>query len=149
MTETFDLLIIGGGRASALAIASAQAGKKVVLIERDKLGGACPNKGCVPSKLLIGFAEAARVNEWISGVDSRYQTRIENANVELIRGEGKFIGEKTVEVNGRKLTAEKIVIATGSYPTPPLLSLILMEKNRSSKRIVFSSRSADDHQQID
>jgi len=61
MTETFDLLIIGGGRASALAIASAQAGKKVVLIERDKLGGACPNKGCVPSKLLIGFAEAARI----------------------------------------------------------------------------------------
>ena len=64
MTETFDLIVVGGGRASGLAIAAAQSGLKTVLVERDKLGGACPNRGCVPSKLLIGFAEAAnRVRE--------------------------------------------------------------------------------------
>jgi mycothione reductase len=64
MTETFDLIVVGGGRASGLAIAAAQSGLKTALVERDKLGGACPNRGCVPSKLLIGFAEAAnRVRE--------------------------------------------------------------------------------------
>ena len=144
MIETYDLIVIGGGRASTLAIAAAKAGKKVALIERDKLGGACPNRGCVPSKLLIGFAESARharhadrhfsdvtyngtdtqkvfdsVNEWTSGVDPRYQARIEASGAELIRGEGTFTEHKTIEVNGRKLTAEEIVIATGSYPTPP------------------------------
>ena len=144
MNEPFDLIILGGGRASTLAIAAAKAGKKVALIERDRLGGACPNRGCVPSKLLIGFAEAARsvrhadrhfidaeykgidakrlfssVNEWVSGVDERYQERIEASGATLIRGEGRFIGPKKIEVAGRTLTAKTIVIATGSFPTPP------------------------------
>ena len=108
--EKFDLIIIGGGRASGLAIAAAQEGKKVALIERNTLGGTCPNRGCVPSKLLIGYAEAARrvreasrhhidatingidrqkmfdeVAEWISGVDPRYESRLP-ANITLYRG---------------------------------------------------------------
>jgi len=147
MPEQFDLIVLGGGRASTLAIAAARAGKNVALIERDKLGGACPNRGCVPSKLLIGFAEAARqarhadrhfskvtyhdtntqavfdsVNDWISGVDGRYQSRVEDAGVTLIRGEGRFIDHKTIEADKRQLTAEEIVIATGSYPSPPPFS---------------------------
>ncbi len=144
MSEQFDLIVLGGGRASALAIAAAKAGQKVALIEKDKLGGACPNRGCVPSKLLIGFAEAARnvrhadrhftdatyrgtdakavfesVNEWIAGVDGRYEGRVEASGATLIRGEGRFVGEKTVQAGGRTLTADKIVVATGSHPTPP------------------------------
>jgi dihydrolipoamide dehydrogenase len=144
MIEQFDLIVLGGGRASALAIAAAKAGQKVALIEKDKLGGACPNRGCVPSKLLIGFAEAARnvrhagrhfseatyggtdakaifesVNEWIAGVDGRYEGRVEASGATLIRGEGRFVGEKTIEAGGLTLSAEKIVVATGSYPTPP------------------------------
>lgn len=144
MTETFDLIIIGGGRASTLAIAAAQAGKKVALIENDKLGGACPNRGCVPSKLLIGFAEAARhvreadrhftkasyhetdaravfdsVNDWIAQVDDRYERRVESAGATLIRGTGRFVAHKTVEAAGRRLTAPQIVVGTGSHPTPP------------------------------
>ncbi|MES2922873.1 MAG: dihydrolipoyl dehydrogenase [Verrucomicrobiota bacterium] len=144
MTETFDLIVLGGGRAANLAIAAGKQGWKVALIERDRLGGTCPNCGCVPSKLLIGFADAARhareagrhfidaeykgadlrkifdsVNEYVSGVDGRYQGRIEGADVTLIRGEGRFIGHKQIEAGGRTLTADKIVIATGSRPTPP------------------------------
>ena len=143
-SENFDLIVLGGGRASSLAIAAASAGLKTALIERDKLGGACPNRGCVPSKLLIGFAEASRqvrhadrhfvdatyhstdaakvfqsVNEFITAVDPRYEGRVEDSGATLIRAEGKFIGTKTIEADGRTLTADKIVIATGSYPTPP------------------------------
>ena len=47
MSEQFDLIVFGGGRASALAIAATKAGQKVALIEKNKLGGACPNRGCV------------------------------------------------------------------------------------------------------
>lgn len=143
MSGNHDLLVIGGGRASNLAIAAAEAGWKVALIERDRLGGVCPNRGCVPSKLLIGFAEAARsvreagrhfidarldnidtarlfesVNDYVGGVDGRYQKRLMEAGVEVIRGEARFTGVKQVEAACRTLTADKIVIATGSRPSP-------------------------------
>ena len=97
MFESYDLIVVGGGRASALAIAAAQSGLRTALVERDKLGGTCANRGCVPSKLLIGFAEAAHhvreadrhfidaqlrhidsarvfetVNDYVGGVDGRY-----------------------------------------------------------------------------
>ena len=144
MTETYDLIVLGGGRAASLAIAAAKEGWKVALVERDRLGGTCPNRGCVPSKLLVGFAAAARhareadrhfidagfkgadlrkifasVNEYVAGVNGRYQGRVDDAGVTLIRGEGRFTGHKQIEAAGRTLTAEKIVIATGSRPTPP------------------------------
>ena len=141
MSETFDLIVLGGGRAANLAIPAAASGLKTALVERDRLGGACPNRGCVPSKLLIGFAEAAhhvrhadrhfiaaefrgadlrrifeRVNDYVSGVDGRYQGRVDEAGVTLLRGEGRFVGPRTITVAGRELTAEKIVVATGSRP---------------------------------
>jgi mycothione reductase len=149
MPEEFDLIVLGGGRASGLAVAAAKAGWKTALIERDKLGGACPNRGCVPSKLLIGFSEAARhvrhadrhfidaewrgadlekmfesVNDYVGGVDGRYEGRVEATGATLIRGEGRFVGPKTIAVGDRELTAEKIVVATGSRPvTPPFADL--------------------------
>ncbi|MES2438631.1 MAG: FAD-dependent oxidoreductase [Verrucomicrobiota bacterium] len=144
MIERYDLIVLGGGRAANLAIAAAKEGWKVAIVERDRLGGTCPNRGCVPSKLLIGFADAARhvreagkhfidagyrgadlrkifasVNEYVGGVDGRYESRVEAAGVTLIRGEGRFTGHKTIEAAGRALTADKIVIATGSRPAPP------------------------------
>lgn len=147
MPETFDLVVLGGGRAAGLAIAAAKAGWKTALVERDRLGGTCPNRGCVPSKLLIGFAEASRharhaerhfidaewrsadlerifasVNQFVGGVDSGYEARLESAGVELIRGEGRFSGHKTIAVGNRELVAEKIVVATGSRPVAPPFS---------------------------
>ena len=52
MTERFDLIVIGGGRAANLAIAAGNKGLKTALIEKDKLGDTCPNRGCVLSKGL-------------------------------------------------------------------------------------------------
>ncbi|MDQ8189269.1 dihydrolipoyl dehydrogenase family protein [Roseibacillus persicicus] len=137
----YDLVILGGGRASGLAIAAAKEGKSVALVERDRLGGTCPNTGCVPSKLLIGYAEAARrvreadrhfikatleeidvarifqeVGDWVQGVDPRYESRMEG--VDLYRGHGRFVSNKVVEVNGEELAGEVIVVATGTKPRP-------------------------------
>ncbi|MGJ8725609.1 MAG: dihydrolipoyl dehydrogenase family protein [Roseibacillus sp.] len=139
--KKYDLIVIGGGRASGLAMAAAKAGKSVALIERDRLGGTCPNTGCVPSKLLIGFAEAALavrgadrhfidaeiksidvdrifqdVGDWVKGVDPRYESRLDG--VDLYRGQGRFLSNKQVEVNGEQLEGETVVVATGTRPSP-------------------------------
>ena len=140
--KTYDIIVLGGGRASNLAVAVANAGKSVALIERDKLGGSCPNRGCVPSKLLIGFAEAARkvreasehfidaeiksidvarmirdTNDWSAQVDARYESR-HPETLDLFRGHGAFVSDHVVEVNDEQLTAPNIIIATGNRPHP-------------------------------
>src|SRR2546423_14487879 len=56
-TQTFDLLILGGGMSYVGAIRAAQLGMKVGLVERDKLGGTCLNRGCIPSKALLATAD--------------------------------------------------------------------------------------------
>jgi dihydrolipoamide dehydrogenase len=143
--KTYDLIIIGGGRASKLAVKAGKFGKKVALIEKSKLGGTCSNRGCVPSKLLVGYAEVVRSieesdrhyiksnkdyidiekifkqnNDFIASVDEDYKSML-NENVELFRGVGSFLSNNIVEVNGEKLTAPKIVIATGTSPKTPLI----------------------------
>ncbi len=141
--KKFDLIIIGAGRASNLAVSAGKAGKKVAVIEKSTLGGTCPNRGCVPSKLLIGYAHVAnaikesnrhfinstinnidiekifsKTNNYISKIDGRYNSRF-NENVEVFKGTGFFISDNEVEVDGQKLTAPKIVIATGTKPKMP------------------------------
>src|SRR5258708_12366760 len=60
MSKThFDLIVFGGGNAISTAIECGKAGMKVALVERGPLGGTCPHRGCIPSKLLIGYADAA------------------------------------------------------------------------------------------
>ncbi len=140
--KTYDLIVIGGGRASSLAVDVASAGKSVALIEEGRLGGTCPNRGCVPSKLLIGYAEVARkireasehfidaeiksmdvermirdTNDWSAQVDARYESR-HPSMLDLYRGHGAFVSDYVVGVNGIELTAPNIVIATGSRPRP-------------------------------
>jgi dihydrolipoamide dehydrogenase len=141
--KKFDLIIIGAGRASNLAVTASKLGKKVALIEKSTLGGTCPNRGCVPSKLLIGYAHVANAikesnrhfidasinnidlekifeetNNYISKIDERYNSRM-NENVEVFRGVGSFQSNNVVIVNGEELTAPSIVIATGTKPKKP------------------------------
>ncbi len=138
--EEFDLIIIGAGRASNLAVSVGKAGKKVAIIEKSALGGTCPNRGCVPSKLLLGYAHVANAikeshkhfidstinnidiekifeetNSYISQIDSKYESRF-NENVKVYKGVGSFISNNVIEVNNQQLTAPKIVIATGTRP---------------------------------
>lgn len=141
--KEFDIIVIGAGRGSNLARNAGKAGKKVAIIEKDKFGGTCPNKGCVPSKLLIGYAEVARsiqdasrhfidatinhidiakifeeTNAHIEKVDPAYRGMF-NENVTKYTGEASFVSNYVVEVNGEQLTAPKIVIATGTRPVAP------------------------------
>ena len=136
----FDIIVIGGGRASNLAKKAGEYGKKVAIIEKSKFGGTCPNRGCVPSKLLIGYAHVARAikessrhfidaqinhidvakifeetNHYISTIDPAYKSRF-NENVKIFEGKASFVSDHIVEVNGEKLTAPTIVIATGTRP---------------------------------
>ena len=142
--NTYDTIIIGAGRASNLAKKIGKLGKKVALIEKSTLGGTCANRGCVPSKLLIGYADVIRAiqtskkhsitskiesidiekifednNSFIDSVDESYKSKL-NENVDLYRGLGYFLSDNIVEVNKQQLTSNKIIIATGTSPKKPL-----------------------------
>ena len=142
----FDMIVIGAGAAGLSVTAGAsQLGARVALIERDRMGGDCLNFGCVPSKALLAAghaAEAARqagrfgvrlpepVIDWdavrahVQGViaeiapndsDSRYRA----LGVDVLRGEARFVARDAIEVNGRRLTARRIVIAAGTTASVP------------------------------
>lgn len=145
----YDLLIIGsGGAAFSAAIKSIEYGAKVGMIERGTVGGTCVNIGCVPSKTLLRAGEInhlAKVNPFIGLQTSaeevdlaslvnqkdelvnelrnqKYIDLIDEYGIDLINGEAKFIDENTVEVNGKKLSAKRFLIATGASPSIPTIS---------------------------
>ncbi|WP_214629660.1 mercury(II) reductase [Paenibacillus agaridevorans] len=142
----YDFLIIGsGGAAFSAAIQAVEHGVKVAIIERGTVGGTCVNVGCVPSKTLMrageinhlaknnpflglttsaGTVDLAELvkqkNELVTEMrEQKYEHLIGEYGFELIRGEAKFVNEKTIEVSGRKLTAKRFLIATGASPSIP------------------------------
>ena len=146
MSIEYDLVIIGGGSGGlVVASAAAQLKAKVALIEKDRLGGDCLWYGCVPSKSLIhasrvayevknasrfgiktnfpdiDFAQAnSHVQDVIAAIEPHDSPeRFRGLGVEVIFGDGKFIDQKTFEVNGRQLKARNFVISTGSRPAIP------------------------------
>lgn len=152
MSDTrFDLAVIGAGSGGlSVAAAAAQFGRRVVLFEKGEMGGDCLNYGCVPSKALlaaakqaqalrrgaalgIGAAEpqvdftavrahVARAIAAIAPHDS--QARFEGLGVTVIRAAARFIDPGTLEADGRRFTARRFVIATGSRPAlPPIPGL--------------------------
>jgi pyruvate/2-oxoglutarate dehydrogenase complex dihydrolipoamide dehydrogenase (E3) component len=138
----YDLIVIGAGAGGLSAAYTAKGfGKKVLLIEKEKPGGECTWSGCVPSKGLINLAkEIHHVKKWVPNykVDSteilkRVRDIVQNVyseetpeklqadGIEYLNGVAKFISENSVEVNGEKISANKIVISTGSSPfIPPI-----------------------------
>jgi pyruvate/2-oxoglutarate dehydrogenase complex dihydrolipoamide dehydrogenase (E3) component len=146
MAGKFDVVVIGAGAGGLTAAGGpAMFGLKSAVIEEGEMGGDCLNTGCVPSKALIAAAHRAheaRVSqklgvtlaepkidfaavmahvhsaiETIAPVDS--QERFEGMGVAVYRGRAKLIDDRTVEVNGERLAAKRIVIATGSHPAIP------------------------------
>jgi dihydrolipoamide dehydrogenase len=136
-----DLVILGGGSGGyACAFRAAELGLSVVLVEKDKLGGTCLHRGCIPTKALLHAAEVADnvregdqfgikasldgidiagVNSYKDGVIGKLYKGLQGlakANkVTLVEGAGTFVGPNTVVVNGDRYTGENVVLATGSY----------------------------------
>jgi glutathione reductase (NADPH) len=143
MTESFDLIVVGGGNAGMAAAGVARAaGWSVALIERDLLGGTCPNRGCVPKKLLVATAEVvdhvrrARGHgvtgdaaiDWpalqaarhavVDPLPERFANSLASQGVTVVHGEARFTGPREVTAGGRVLAGKKLVIAVGSTPRP-------------------------------
>lgn len=141
-------LIIGGGPGGyELAAEAAAKGHKVTLVERDLLGGTCLNRGCIPTKAMVHAVdvlrdarEGAECGILCSGIEvdfarlcarrdavvGQLREGIETllSGVEIVRGNARFVGPKEVEVtladgSTSLLTADRIVIATGSVPSCP------------------------------
>lgn len=136
-----DLVILGGGSGGyACALRAAELGLSVILIDKDKLGGTCLHRGCIPTKALLHAAEVAdstresevfgvrasfegidmpAVNAYRDGVVGRLykglQGLVKSRDVTFVEGEGRLTGPKTVTVNGEEHTGENVVLATGSY----------------------------------
>lgn len=144
--KKYDVIVIGSGGGAKITSPAATMGLKVAVIEKDKLGGTCLNRGCIPSKMLIHPADVAvkikhairfdihndpkfsvdfaRLITRISGTVDSDSAKIEasytkHPNIDYIRGSAKFAGPKIVEVNGEHLTADKIFIAVGTRPYVP------------------------------
>jgi glutathione reductase (NADPH) len=140
--RNFDVVILGGGNAGmGVTVATREAGLTVAMIEPDLLGGTCPNRGCMPKKVLVAAAHAldeierAKAHhvtvgkpslDWaslidrekaiIGGIPASLGELMKRRGVELIRDRGRFAGPNAVAVGNDTLEAKHIVIATGSKP---------------------------------
>jgi glutathione reductase (NADPH) len=141
-TRSFDVVILGGGNAGmGVTVATREAGLTVAMIEPELLGGTCPNRGCMPKKVLVAAAHALdkierapahhitvgkpsldwaalidREKAIIGGIPASLGELMKRRGVEVIRDRGRFVGPNAVEVGGETLEAKHIVIATGSKP---------------------------------
>ncbi len=140
------VVILGGGPGGYnAAFSAARKGFEVTLVEQDKIGGTCLNTGCVPTKTIKASTEALhqakRMNEFGIDFDGTIKPNLEaiinrkskvcstlqggleksckQLGVTLVKGRGKFVDNRTVEItpvkgDGYRITANKIIIATGS-----------------------------------
>lgn len=140
-----DLFVIGGGSGGVRAArVAAEHGARVAIAERDRWGGTCVIRGCVPKKLLVFASEIRRTlddahaqgwtiagarHDWtaliaakdkeIARLSRAYVDRLRRANAEVIEGNAVLADAHTVQVGSRIITAAHILIATGGTPKRP------------------------------
>ena len=136
-----DLVVLGGGSGGyAAALRAAELGKSVVLVEKDKVGGTCLHRGCIPTKALLHAGEAADlaresaalgVKTTFEGMDMpgvhKYKDSVIAKNykgltglisgrgIQIVEGEGRLTGPRTVQAGADTYTGTNLVLATGSY----------------------------------
>ena len=137
-----DLVILGGGSGGyAAALRAAELDLSVVLIEKDKLGGTCLHRGCIPTKALLHSAEIvdninesetfgilstfqgvdmAKVHSYkdsvVAGLYKGLTGLVKSRGIELVQGEGRLISPTAVAVGDRVIEGRHVILATGSYP---------------------------------
>ncbi|MBM3291326.1 dihydrolipoyl dehydrogenase [Candidatus Bathyarchaeota archaeon] len=148
--EHFDILVVGSGSGASIVDAALSQGLKVALVERDKLGGTCLNRGCIPSKMIIypgniintiKTAEKFGINATIENIDfalimekMRKSIEIDRKHIEIgvknspelryYHGTGEFIADYTMRVGDDIIQAKNIFLVTGARPEiPPIKNL--------------------------
>jgi glutathione reductase (NADPH) len=145
--QSFDLISIGGGSGGlACAQRAAEFGAKVAVIESHRLGGTCVNVGCIPKKVMwnaasvaLGLADAGdygfdvalggvdwpalkrKRDAYVLRLNGIYERNLTTKGVTYVRGAARFLDKNAVAVNGARLTARHIVIATGGKAMVPEL----------------------------
>ena len=139
----FDVVVIGGGPGGSVsAIRAAQLGLKIAIVEMERMGGTCLNKGCIPTKALLQSAKVKNIVEHASnfGIITKLEDvdfkrvvaravgvvndlnngvsgLIKKNKITLINGEAKFISDNKLIVDGKnEVLAKNIIIATGAKP---------------------------------
>ena len=136
----YDIVILGAGSGGyACALRAAELGKRVALIEKDKVGGTCLHRGCIPTKALLHAAEIADlsndsaafgVRTTFAGIDmpavNAYKDKVvtrlwkgltglvTSRHIDVIEGTGRLISPRSVQVGDRVVTGEHVVLASGS-----------------------------------
>jgi glutathione reductase (NADPH) len=144
VAEHYDFIALGGGNAGLGASTRvAAAGRKVALVDPADIGGLCALRGCNPKKVLVratevlgevrdagehGIATGETRIDWNRVIDRKHrftdpateraERGLAESDVELIRGEPRFVAPDRLQVAGRVLSFDAIVVATGSTPTP-------------------------------
>lgn len=139
--QSFDLVVLGGGSGGyAAALRAVELGSTVALIEKDKLGGTCLHRGCIPTKALLHAAEVADVSKESAkyGVNATFdginmpavneykdevitskfkglQGLLKAKGVTVIAGEGRLVAANAVQVGDDRYIGTNVVLATGSY----------------------------------
>jgi mycothione reductase len=148
--KKYDVIVIGSGCGANIVDEALAHGLNVALVDKGPLGGTCANLGCIPSKMLIFAAD--RIAEIQEGKRLGIEANIKNIdfnfimermrktvrqgqvhirqelshveNLDFYEGEGHFVNDYTIEVNGEKIKSDKVFIASGSRPlVPPIKGL--------------------------
>ncbi|HMO77812.1 MAG TPA: FAD-dependent oxidoreductase [Candidatus Paceibacterota bacterium] len=142
LQKTYDVIVIGAGSGGLTsAVGLSKVGKKVLLIEREHMGGECTNTGCIPSKALLHHARGYHQAKIIAGNSYQAETYRRQAfayvrdkitqvlseetpehfaalGIDVVIGEAVFTSKNTVSVSGETIHFKKAIIATGSSPRP-------------------------------
>ncbi len=140
--QEFDIVIVGGGPGGYVAaLRAAQLGAKVALVEKDRLGGTCLNRGCIPTKALAKAAEVLleaqhmekfglsvqgakaempkvieRKNQVVNTLVSGIEALMKGGGIEVLKGTGRIVSPRAVSVDGREVRGRKLILAPGSVP---------------------------------